>query len=233
MNKFFDFGDIDDNDQKFLFDEYLNKLNGIKKLSDIKLIILNELYIIGETFPKSWVESRRLLAVTKQKAFDRRVRELKDEYGCDIESQVVGSVYCYRLKSDKLKEGNRRNYLTQSEKLGLFNRYNYRCQICNIVVDGGIRGLQADHRIPLSRGGRDDKSNWQPLCNECNVSKKSACRNCSKDCRQCIWAYPEMGKVFPIKISREVIDILNDKFNGNDQLINEFCVECIKNKLFS
>jgi hypothetical protein len=51
--------------------------------------------------------------------------------------------------------------------------------------------LQADHKVPLSRGGGNELPNWQPMCNNCNVGKRRACEGCSLDCRTCSWAFPE------------------------------------------
>ncbi|MDG1950424.1 MAG: HNH endonuclease signature motif containing protein [bacterium] len=56
-----------------------------------------------------------------------------------------------------------------------------------------MRGLQADHKVPLSRGGTNDLSNWQAICNTCNVIKRRACQGCSIDCQTCAWAHPVEG----------------------------------------
>jgi hypothetical protein len=55
-----------------------------------------------------------------------------------------------------------------------------------------VRGLQADHKVPVSRGGTNDRGNWQPICNNCNVGKRRACEGCLIDCQVCSWAYPEI-----------------------------------------
>jgi hypothetical protein len=54
--------------------------------------------------------------------------------------------------------------------------------------------LQADHKIPLIRGGKNEPGNWQPLCVDCNVSKRRACEGCTLDCKQCPWAFPDSLK---------------------------------------
>ena len=33
--------------------------------------------------------------------------------------------------------------------------------------------IEVDHIVPLSRGGADDESNWQPLCGRCNRHKST------------------------------------------------------------
>lgn len=69
-------------------EEYLGNLPTKKRLSEVKQKIIKRLW--GDeniSFPKPWVSSKELLELTGQKYFDRRTRELRDELGCDIESQ--------------------------------------------------------------------------------------------------------------------------------------------------
>lgn len=44
--------------------------------------------------------------------------------------------------------------------------YGNKCLACNEQ-----RPLTIDHIVPLSKGGRNDASNLQPLCNKCNSAK--------------------------------------------------------------
>lgn len=48
----------------------------------------------------------------------------------------------------------------------LCKKYNHRCACC-----GAKAPLEADHVIPLSKGGSSYISNIQPLCRSCNASK--------------------------------------------------------------
>jgi 5-methylcytosine-specific restriction endonuclease McrA len=174
--------------------EYLESLPTKKKLSDVKLKILIRLW--GDhrhEFPKPWVSSAELLELTGQKYFDRRTRELRDQLGCDLES-----AYCkefaghgWRLASSNLTISQDREYLTPAQKIKLFENHDYRCVICGTQIPAGVRGLQADHKVPLSRGGGNDSTNWHPMCNNCNVGKRRACQGCTLNCATCSWAFPE------------------------------------------
>ena len=69
------------------------------------------------------------------------------------------------------------------ERLLLFEKNNYQCQICklsfikpldydgrNTIMINGI-WLEIDHVIPISKGGNDSLKNKQILCNVCNSKK--------------------------------------------------------------
>ncbi len=176
-------------------DGYIKSLPTKRKLSAVKLKILIKLWGNEEDcFPKPWVSSAELLELTGQKYFDRRTRELRDQLGCDLESayQEEFAGHGWRINSEKLSPPQDREYLTQTQKTDLFRKNNYCCATCGIRVEAGVRGLQADHKVPLSRGGSNDIKNWQPMCNNCNVGKRRACEGCSLDCGSCSWAFPEI-----------------------------------------
>ncbi len=174
--------------------EYLVALNRIKKLSNVKVLIVKKLWGSDTRAPVSlWIRSSELLELTKQKYFDRRMRELRDQYGCDIETEYISTFneHCWRLKTSKLATVINREYLTEPQKKALFENYHYSCAICGRHQEPGVRGLQADHKVPLSRQGSNDLSNWQAICNNCNVGKRRACEGCILDCATCSWAFPE------------------------------------------
>lgn len=198
------------------FKNYVAQLPG---LSEVKLKILRRLWSEDSTpFPKPWVGSSILLDLTGQKYFDRRTRELRDEYGCHIENGHINGEHAYRLVSEKLQEAKPREYLTETEKRQLFERFQYICQICGAKADAGVRGLQADHKVPLIRGGKHVHSNWQPICNVCNVGKRRACADCLADCQKCPWAFPELvGQVTLVHLPPNILTAIRQR-SGNDQL---------------
>lgn len=44
-----------------------------------------------------------------------------------------------------------------------------RCPYCNVALT--TKNTEVDHKIPLARGGKDDRSNWQLVCSLCNRGK--------------------------------------------------------------
>lgn len=215
-----------------IFQEYISRLPTNKKLSEVKLIILKRLWAKDQdTFPKPWVSSDELLKLTGQKYFDRRTRELRDQMGCDLEStyQEKFSGHAWRIKSSNLAPPQDRNYLTQAQKVKMFAQSNYCCAICKVKTDPGIRGLQADHKVPISRGGSNSLENWQPLCNSCNVGKRRACEGCKLDCKTCSWAFPEIvGVNTMVSISEEVLKQISIYSNNSGEATNKIMEDAAK-----
>lgn len=194
-------------------EDYLKKVGPV---SEVKQIILMSLWEAGEAkiFPKEWVESDQILSLTKQKYFDRRIRELRDEKGCDIETGFNSrGKASYRLVSAHIKKGNKRRYLTKKQKDSLFASQNYECQICSKILTPQNKP-QADHKIPLSRNGSHDIENWQTICVECNVAKRRVCQGCKMDCLNCTWAFPEKtGIILQVHLSKEKYEKLSCTFD--------------------
>jgi 5-methylcytosine-specific restriction endonuclease McrA len=159
------------------------------RLSVSKYVLIKELWgQDSDPFPKPWVEGKRLMEITEQKNYDRRVRELKDEMGFDIESASNNSKHCYRLKSVSRTTSHIRINVTTKIKEELFINYNNQCNFCG---DPGTKKIQADHRIPVIRGGKNNIENLQPLCSHCNIIKRNSCSGCEDNCQNCSLAYPE------------------------------------------
>jgi len=75
--------------------------------------------------------------------------------------------------ANKNGKARRRSYLQDAGRFTLNEweyikwLYNYKCAMCQKKVK-----LTVDHIIPVSKGGRNEFENLQPLCKSCN-SKKS------------------------------------------------------------
>ena len=85
--------------------------------------------------------------------------------------QLTGNNTCNKLPRRKLNTKKR-----NSRKVILLLDYNYRCAICNTLVDFSRPDVHPnkatiDHIKPLSKGGLDVRSNLQLLCFPCNNRK--------------------------------------------------------------
>lgn len=54
----------------------------------------------------------------------------------------------------------------KSVRKSVFDKYGEICLAC-----GATENITIDHVIPVSKGGRNDISNYQPLCKSCNSKK--------------------------------------------------------------
>ena len=78
----------------------------------------------------------------------------------------------YNTFGDDDEDEKQENVRTISGKtrLDVFERDDYRCQMCGRTVDDGIK-LHIDHIVPFSKGGSSEMDNLQVLCHECNLAK--------------------------------------------------------------
>jgi len=73
--------------------------------------------------------------------------------------------YPTRRENVRQKEGERRLKL----RFQIFQRDNFTCQYCGRESPECI--LEIDHRLPKSKGGKDNIDNYITSCRECNLGK--------------------------------------------------------------
>ena len=208
-------------------------LSLLPKIGDSYKKILSILWVNDtNVFPKPWIDSNYLLSTTQFKNFDRRIRELKSNIGCDIESRNLQGTHQYRLKSPVILQVSSRKNITKTKKASLFRKNKYKCNVCGKRCPSGTLGLQADHKIPLSRGGTNDIKNYQPLCNHCNAIKRTSCTGCMEDCNNCHWAFPERtGRHSMFRMSPKILKPLEKHFGSKheaEKIVNNILEEYSK-----
>ncbi|MDA7550338.1 HIT domain-containing protein [Rhodobacteraceae bacterium] len=62
-------------------------------------------------------------------------------------------------------------YVSGSTRYNVLKRAKYRCELCG--AHETQMALHVDHIVPRSRGGPDDLSNFQALCQTCNSNKRA------------------------------------------------------------
>lgn len=155
----------------------------------------------------------------------RRVRELQGEEGF---LGIVKGGNKYQLIDITISEKRiPRTHLTDLDWDTILNRYHYQCAVCGRLPER--KGFQQDHKVPRLRGGGDVLDNWQPLCDECNNFKSTACRDCQLDCGDCSWAYPEKYK--PLNIPGSVIQRLRAYAERINKDANKIVIELIEKEL--
>lgn len=105
-----------------------------------------------------------------------KVTQTVDDFSCDYEYlksrddklKAIG----YECTLQKYYSKNQRKLLTKELRETVIARDNYTCQKCGKYMPDGV-GLQIDHIIPVSKGGKTVLSNLQVLCSKCNGSKSN------------------------------------------------------------
>ncbi len=67
------------------------------------------------------------------------------------------------------QKGNRRKSFDKRKRMKLFELQDKKCYYCERTII--FRSWTIDHKIPLCRGGRNDKDNLVGACHSCNGSK--------------------------------------------------------------
>ena len=149
----------------------------------------------------------------------RRVRELQGEEGftCIIKEGVNYQLASLNLSSKREPRAKPTASLWDAVK----EKTGFKCNHCGATEPPAK--LSPDHRIPRSRGGTNDDENWQPLCEQCNIAKSSACQGCTLNCNVCFWAYPETYKALVVNDgNREMVRRISDKTKiSQSDLVNK------------
>lgn len=126
---------------------------------------LHENYMEFEYFvEKCVIELIKPLICQVNDKIKNDVKELQKEI--DI---IYNELDMLRAKSKK-KNKSKRRLISGKKRHAVFARDNYRCQICGATVDDGAK-LHVDHILPVSKGGTNDITNLQILCEKCNLGK--------------------------------------------------------------
>lgn len=166
--------------------------------------LLDELWPVGHGVPGPHISQVRIRElIDQERAAEgtgpyvdpfRRVRELQGDEGF---TSIIKEGVRYQLQS--LTVRTKRPLRSRPSKAmwnAILESCDFRCAHCG-AQQPDVR-LSPDHKVPRSRDGSNDKENWQPLCEQCNNQKSSACQGCQLICQVCSWAYPAEYK--PIKI---------------------------------
>ncbi|MBK6896067.1 MAG: HNH endonuclease [Alphaproteobacteria bacterium] len=166
---------------------------------------------------------RKTIGKEPYKDVFRRLRELQGEEGFTC---IIKEGTKYQIQS--LELGSKREPRIKPDKklwAEIKKRFDYKCAHCG-SQEPNIK-LSPDHKVPRSRSGGNETENWQPLCEQCNNLKSSACRGCNLNCYVCSWAFPETYK--PIVISDENKELIKREAERKKIHQAELANEIIRN----
>ena len=121
-------------------------------------------------YKKAWTKANSERAAAYKREYYERNREeviaRSEEWGKNNVEKVRQFKANTNRKRRAAKHASLGNF-TAKEFQELCEGYGNRCLCCG--AEGAL--LEADHIVPLSRGGSDEIGNIQPLCGTCNRSK--------------------------------------------------------------
>lgn len=82
-------------------------------------------------------------------------------------AEVIMSFLDYSYTLNQYHARKQRSLMTKELRQQIMVRDNYTYQICGKHMSDEV-GLQIDHIIPVSEGGKTVPSNLQVLCSKCN-----------------------------------------------------------------
>ncbi len=128
------------------------------------------------------VTSEQLREIAGIQEHARRIRELRQNYGWEIDSYRSHEDLKpneYRLAKHPPKAGVRfSSGISAKLRAQVIARNGSICQLCGLAAgelyeDGSRVTLHVDHIQPRSAGGSDEMSNLRTLCHRCNEGAKS------------------------------------------------------------
>ena len=151
-----------------LLDTVKNKKISLKKFYKLeqKLYIENELIT-----PVVDIAVRCIASYISPQGRSRHRKEFTYSYG-NLKfyfQEVLGEIKNretrdYQIRMERAK-------MTDSVRFDILKRDGYKCQICGLAANDGVR-LEIDHIYPVSKGGKTENSNLQTLCERCNRGKR-------------------------------------------------------------
>ena len=112
---------------------------------------------------KRWREANKEKAAAYKKKYLAENPERRAQIDRDYDSANPEKMLEKSQRRRTKKEGN--GIFIVSKKF-LSSLYNSPCRFC-----GAEENIQADHIIPIHKGGRHSEGNLQPLCKPCNNKK--------------------------------------------------------------
>lgn len=131
---------------------YNKEYNKINKKKNSERYRANKDYVSARQ--KRYYEKNKEYILQRNKQWAEKNKEKSD---------LMKREYLLRRRARKLSNG-----VYKVSTSFLKNLYESPCVSC-----GSKDNIQADHVIPISRGGRHSEGNLQPLCASCNNSKSA------------------------------------------------------------
>lgn len=126
-------------------------------------------------YQQSMIDEKKRVQEEKKAMAAEEQRERKEERRLAQEKKKATTVKKMQPSDTELSEHRRmvaeqRRLMTDSLRYDILVRDGFRCKICGASAADGVK-LHVDHILPVSKGGKTEKSNLRTLCERCNLGK--------------------------------------------------------------
>ncbi len=121
-------------------------------------------------YKKKWAADNEEKVAAAKHAYYKREREVTIARSAEWAENNLEKVKQFKANNRRKRRAAKhasRGSFTAEEFRELCVQYGNKCLSCGAL---GV-ALEADHVVPLTRGGSDDIGNIQPLCGACNRRK--------------------------------------------------------------
>jgi hypothetical protein len=164
---------------KMLYKEYSHEYDTIKSSADKSTIkgyviplflykmIESHIFRKNKVFPR--MDTNFIIRATYVSPQGKNSYQKTYNYSLAEAKKVLDEVHL-SIDRKKTKEFQRA-IMSDAVRYEIMHRDGFKCQLCGrSAKDGAI--LHIDHIIPISKGGKTEKSNLRTLCDQCNLGKK-------------------------------------------------------------
>lgn len=139
----------------------------MRKLFDLAFVfpVYDSFVQIAKGKPERFLS---LLKKLNDVIWQTEVDELVEQYEASIRSKEADESLLEQAK----ELAGKRIKVMPSMRWQVFQRDNWKCVACGKHPDDDI-WLEVDHIIPRSKGGKNEITNYQTLCNVCNIGKSN------------------------------------------------------------
>lgn len=136
------------------------------------------------------------------------------------------------IPAHKLMAAEQRRLMSASLRYDILVRDGFRCKICGASAQDGVK-LHVDHIIPVSKGGKTEKSNLRTLCERCNLGKGDKIESIPVPSATVQRAVPVQPVILPqpaiLEPEESFEEIQNLSMNEAVQILNAFGIRYVDN----
>ena len=133
---------------------------------------LNNVVFAVFSFYRQQTRYRQVNYVKHSYKVNNKVFILEYDYGSIVKTYNKLKAIDFETTTNKYSSNYQRKLMTKELREYIMRRDNYTCRRCGKYMPDRV-GLQIDHIIPVSKGGKTDASNLQVLCSNCNAKKSN------------------------------------------------------------